>query len=163
MAVILGIDPGSRIAGYGVILSDGFEISHIDHGVIRFSEKKSLPERLFDMRRALDQLIKQYQPTEIVVEGMFLGKNPQSAFVLGHVRGVCLERGVAHGLGIFEYAARTIKKSLTGNGNAAKDQVRSMVLHYLNVSTELPLDATDALAVALTHGRHVSRTTEARI
>ena len=160
MSIVLGIDPGSRIAGFGVVEVTAQGERHIDHGVIRLNETLPIWERLHEMHQAMEQLISSYRPNELAVEEIFLGKNPHSAFVLGHIRGVCLERGVAHGMGVFQYAARKIKKSITGNGSAKKDQVQFMVGQLLGLENlSLPMDATDALAVAITHARHATQKT----
>lgn len=150
---ILGIDPGSRILGYGVIEKQpsGREI-HIAHGVVRVPPGE-LSDKLLCIGQDLQSLIETYKPHVLAIESVFLGKNPHSAFVLGHVRGVCMLKAAEAGLSVREYAARTIKKVITGSGKAEKDQVRLLVHHSLGVTSQASLDATDALAIALTHGR----------
>ncbi len=151
---ILGIDPGSQNMGFGVISSDGTAETHIHHGVITIPNKLSLPGKLFYAHEKLGELFLQFKPTCFALEDIFLGKNPKSAFILGHVRGVCLQIAYKNRCDIQNYAARTVKKTITGSGAASKEQVRNVVTRLLNISTEAKLDATDALAIAITYSRH---------
>lgn len=152
--LILGIDPGSRLAGYGLIAVDGDCVEHVDHGVIQLNEKWPLPERLKRLQNELHKLYTQYPVGVTVVEKIFFGKNAASAFVLGHARGVCLLVSAQHGVPVSEYAARYVKKCVTGSGAASKDHVQMVVFNLLRVTPKaLSFDASDALSLALAHSR----------
>lgn len=153
MTVILGIDPGSRFLGYGVLKTDGSQYESLDLGVVKVPSKLPLSEKLFFIETALDKVIVAYEPTEMAVENIFLGKNADSAFKLGHVRGVCLCLAAKRKMNVYEYAARAVKKKIFGSGAADKEQVRLMILRMLNIQTDAKLDATDAMAVALAHAQ----------
>jgi crossover junction endodeoxyribonuclease RuvC len=152
--LILGLDPGSRITGFGVLEACGDEVKHIAHGVIRLNESQPLSERLCALHRELRELFARFAPTTVVVESIFFGKNADSAFKLGHARGVCLLAAAQAGAGIEEYAARYVKKAMTGSGAASKEQVQLMVFNWLRIQPEeSAFDATDALSLAVTHAR----------
>lgn len=156
MIRILGIDPGTRVTGYGVIELDDLQSSkvrHIEHGVIRVPEKLSLAHRLSQLFLELTQIYERFRPDETAIEKVFLGKSADSAFKLGHARGVCLSVAAQFKSEIFEYAARSVKKVVTGQGGAEKEHVRLIVLAELGISSEAALDATDALALAICHSR----------
>ena len=125
MRRILGIDPGSRITGYGVIESDGKKSIHIASGCIRLGQGE-LPERLGEIYRVVTQVITDYAPTEMAVEEVFVSKNPSSALKLGHARGAAVCAGVMAGLKISEYTPRRIKQTVVGTGAADKEQVQHM-------------------------------------
>jgi crossover junction endodeoxyribonuclease RuvC len=150
MRRILGIDPGSRITGYGVIESDGNKSIHIASGCIRL-QHAGLPERLGEIYRAISQVIADYAPTEMAVEEVFVSKNPSSALKLGHARGAAVCAGVMAGLPIAEYTPRRIKQTVVGTGAADKDQVQHMIKLILQLSGKLSADQSDALAVAISH------------
>ncbi len=149
---VLGIDPGSRITGFGVIDCHNSELKHIAHGAICLPEKAPLGVRLLQLSRELNQIFELYQPQITVIERVFLGKNPDSAFKLGHARGVCLMRAQEHGCEIFEYATREVKKGVTGQGNATKEHVQVILGAALKIRMQVSLDASDALALAYFHG-----------
>lgn len=151
--IILGIDPGSRFTGFGVISSLGSTENHIDHGVISIPQNFPLPQKLHYLHTELEQVIKRYKPSAFALENIFLGKNPKSAFILGHVRGSCLQLAFSHNLDILEFAPREIKKTVTGNGNATKEILQTVVCSLLSISTNEKLDATDALGIAITYSR----------
>lgn len=152
--IILGLDPGGSYTGYGVIeVSEYSEPKHIAHGVITLTKKKSLSSKLLKLSEELGQLMSMYSPSEVAIERIFLGKNADSAFKLGHVRGVCMMEAERIGASISEYAPKKIKKIVTGSGSADKEQVRWMVLHLLNQQSVEKDDATDALAIAVCHSR----------
>ena len=152
--LILGIDPGSRLAGYGLIAVDDDRVEHIDHGVIALNEKWPLAERLKRLQAELARLYTQYPVAVTVVEKIFFGKNVASAFVLGHARGVCLLVSAQHGVPVAEYAARYVKKCVTGSGAATKDHVQLVVFRLLRVEPKaMSHDASDALSLALAHSR----------
>lgn len=153
MSLILGIDPGSRILGYGVIEENGNNTRHIAHGVIDVSDKSKFSQRISLIGDGLSKIIERYQPKAIVLEKVFLGKNVDSAFKLGHARGVCIYEASRRNIPIFEYEARVVKKGITGSGAATKEQVRLIVLAWLKITSDQALDATDALSIAIHHSR----------
>ncbi|MCP4125793.1 MAG: crossover junction endodeoxyribonuclease RuvC [Gammaproteobacteria bacterium] len=150
MRRILGIDPGSRITGYGVIESDGRKSVHIASGCIKLSQG-DLPQRLGEIYRAVSQVIQEYAPTEMAVEEVFVSKNPSSALKLGHARGAAVCAGVMAGLEIAEYTPRRIKQAVVGTGAADKEQVQHMIKLILQLKEKLAADQADALAVAISH------------
>lgn len=146
--IILGIDPGSHATGFGVI--EGSPAPRLlAGGVIRPAAGADLPRRLQCIHDALAEVIAAQRPDVMAVEDLFNAKNARSSLILGHARGVVLLAGAAAGLQVQEYAPRLVKQALTGNGNAAKQQVRFMVMRLLGLSAPPPLDQSDALAVAL--------------
>lgn len=149
---ILGVDPGSRATGYGLLEVRGSSISALAHGAIRPSAGSSLPERLLRIREGLAEVRDRFAAGEMAVETLFLGRNPRSAHVLAQVRGVVLLCGAETGCAVHEYTPMQIKKAVTGYGRAAKEQVRSMVTLLLSLSREpAGSDAADALAAAYCH------------
>ncbi len=148
--IILGVDPGSHATGFGVIDTEPV-LRMITGGVIRPGPKLPLPERLLAIFEGLDLVIRDQGPSAMVVEDLFNAKNARSSLVLGHARGVLLLAGARAGLPVHEYAPREIKQALTGNGAAAKEQVRFMVMRLLGLKDEPPLDQSDALAAALAY------------
>ncbi|MBX7231141.1 MAG: crossover junction endodeoxyribonuclease RuvC [Bdellovibrionales bacterium] len=148
---IIGIDPGSRLTGFGVIEKSGYQFRYLDHGVISIPLQLTFAERLAYLAKMLRPLWSKYPQSVTVVEKVFLGKNVDSAFKLGHARGVCLLVAAEHGSPVFEYASRSVKKSLTGNGGASKDQVQLMVQQFLQTKIQGLHDGTDALALAICH------------
>jgi crossover junction endodeoxyribonuclease RuvC len=160
MGLILGIDPGSRVTGYGIISSNGIRSSHIVSGCIRVP-KGELPERLGEIYRGLSAVMAEFGPDEMAIEQVFMAKNAASALKLGQARGAAICAGVMAGLPVSEYTARMIKLAVVGTGKADKDQVQHMVKHLLGLKQVLAEDQSDALAVAISHAH--SRTTLARI
>jgi len=148
--IVLGVDPGSHATGYGVI-STGPVVRMLGGGVIRARKNVSLSERLLAIHSELTAVIDRFNPEMMAVEDLFNAKNARSSLILGHARGVILLAGASAGLPVAEYAPREVKKALTGNGAATKEQVRFMVMRLLSVKESLPLDQSDALAVALAH------------
>jgi len=148
--IILGVDPGSHATGFGVIRT-GPVVRMLAGGVIRTSSGAPLPERLVTIHAALVEVIADHSPDVMVVESLFNARNPRSALILGHARGAILLAGAQAGLPIHEYAPRDVKKAVTGNGAAAKEQVRFMVMRMLGLREEPPLDQSDALAAALAY------------
>jgi len=147
---VLGIDPGSRITGYGVINVVGRTVTYRGSGCIRTSGA-DLPQRLGQIYRSVCDLIDTYQPDEFAIENVFLARNPQSALKLGQARGVAIAAAVAADLPIYEYAARQVKQAVTGTGRANKEQVQHMVQVLLDLSGAPQTDAADALAIAVCH------------
>lgn len=152
MAIILGVDPGTHNTGYGIVEILNSGIVHVDHGTLKATER-SLEFRLEFIGSSLQELFKKYRPQSIAVESIFLGKNADSAFKLGHARGVVLYEAAVHKIPVVEYAAREVKKGMTGHGNAEKEQVRNFVLNLLKLSSNKSLDSTDALALAVYHAQ----------
>jgi crossover junction endodeoxyribonuclease RuvC len=152
MTSILGIDPGSRIMGYGIVIANHDQIKHLTHGVVNVSATKSFSERIALIGKALRQLIESHQPQMVVVEKIFLGKNADSAFKLGHARGVVLYEAELAQLRIREYSTRLVKKGISGRGEASKEEVQIALQRLLRISLqEAKIDASDALALAYYH------------
>ncbi len=148
--IVLGVDPGSHATGYGVISTEPV-VRMLGGGVIRARKDAPLCDRLLAIHTELTAVIDRYGPVTMAVEDLFNAKNARSSLILGHARGVILLAGASAGLTVAEYAPREVKKALTGNGAAAKEQVRFMVMRLLTLKDSPPLDQSDALAVALTH------------
>lgn len=147
---VLGIDPGSRVTGYGLVDADGNAYRYVASGVIR-TQAAAFPERLRVIFTDLGSLITEYGPGVIAVEQVFVQKNASAALKLGQARGAALCAGVTRGLTAAEYTPRAVKQALVGTGSADKAQVAAMVARLLDVHTAMAEDATDALAVALCH------------
>lgn len=151
--LILGIDPGTAITGYGVVAREGGgAVSLVECGVVRTSSGEILAVRIRDIYEAITTLITRHAPSVLVVEDVFQGKNVQSALKLGHARGAILLAGALGEIPIVEYSPREIKKAVVGNGNATKDQVGFMVQQQLRLKAPpSPADAADGVAAALCH------------
>ncbi len=150
--IILGIDPGSRFCGYGILQLEKRTIVAAGCDVIRINEKLALSERLKILYQEVIQVLDTYKPEVVAVESIFYGKNIQSAFTLGHARGVILLAIAEKDIAFAEYSPREVKKSVVGNGNASKKQIRYMVQQILKLKTPPPNeDSADALAIALCH------------
>lgn len=150
MTRVIGIDPGSRITGYGVLEAGKQELVYLESGCIR-TGNASFPERLAEIYHSVNTLIKQHQPDVLAIEEVFLAKNVDSALKLGQARGVAIAAGVANGLPVFEYAARKVKQTVVGSGRASKEQVQHMVRVLLRLPGLPQTDAADALAIAICH------------
>ncbi|HID81171.1 MAG TPA: crossover junction endodeoxyribonuclease RuvC [Chromatiales bacterium] len=150
MIRILGIDPGSRMTGYGVIDSDGRDSTHVACGTIRV-EGDSLPEKLGMIFHEVSAVIKTWQPEQIAIEDIFMSRSAGSALKLGQARGAAICAGVVSNLPVAEYSAREVKQAVVGTGGADKEQVQHMVRLLLKLSETPQADAADALAVALSH------------
>ncbi|MHA1597986.1 MAG: crossover junction endodeoxyribonuclease RuvC [Alphaproteobacteria bacterium] len=151
---LLGLDPGLRQTGWGVIESDANRLSHVANGVVRSSANKSLSERLVELYDGLAAIIAEHQPMEAAVEETFVNKNPASTLKLGQARGICLLAPARTGIAVAEYTPNLVKKSVVGAGHAAKQQVEAMVGVLLPGITIAGPDAADALAVAICHAHH---------
>ena len=138
---ILGIDPGSRRTGYGILAVRGNSLSPVAWGVIRTDSSGSFPDRLHCIHETLSEVIRLHRPTEAVVEKVFLAKNAASALKLGQARGAAIVTCGIHGLGVHEYRAKEIKLSTTGFGSAPKEQVSEMVCRLLGIREAVPPDA----------------------
>ncbi|WP_026960634.1 MULTISPECIES: crossover junction endodeoxyribonuclease RuvC [Aliagarivorans] len=150
MSIILGIDPGSRLTGYGVIRLTARGVEYLGSGCIRIQEKE-LPARLKHVYAGVSEIITQFSPDEFAIEQVFMARNADSALKLGQARGAAIVAGVNAELPVAEYSARQIKQAVVGKGGADKTQVQAMVMHLLNLSAKPQADAADALAVALCH------------
>lgn len=154
--IILGIDPGTLITGLGVIEVTRGRMALLAIDVIKNRADRSMPLRLKAIYRGIEETIARYHPDEFAIETAFYGKNAQSALKIGHARGVSILAAVLRDIPTAEYAPREVKKAVTGNGAASKEQVQYMVKSTLNLrTTPKELDATDAVAVALCHARHL--------
>lgn len=149
--IILGIDPGSRITGYGIISKQGNRLVHIDNGAIFTKSAQEFPQRLEQIFTGLSTIIAQYQPHAVAVENVFLAKNAQSALKLGQARGAAIVAAVNVGLSVYEYTAMQVKQAVVGTGRAEKAQVQQMIKALLNLPEVAQEDASDALAVAVCH------------
>lgn len=149
---ILGIDPGTTIMGYGLIKQSGNDPVLLHMGVIQLNKVESHYDRLKKIFGRVLQIIDEYQPHEMALEAPFYGKNVQSMLKLGRAQGVAMSAALHRSLPIYEYAPRKIKQSITGNGNASKEQVAGLLKNMLHIK-QLPadLDATDGLAAAVCH------------
>ncbi|HWK02996.1 MAG TPA: crossover junction endodeoxyribonuclease RuvC [Puia sp.] len=150
--IILGIDPGTVIMGYGLILCSGSELSLIAMGVLKLSARNDPYERLRLIHKKVKELIIEYRPHDFAIEAPFFGKNVQSMLKLGRAQGVAIATAMNAGLPVTEYSPRKIKQSVTGNGNSGKEQVWKMLQTILQLGEEIKeYDASDALAVAVCH------------
>lgn len=150
--IILGIDPGSTITGYGIIKTNQKKTTLVDYGVIKVTPRKPLPYRLQEIFSGINSIVKKRKPHQIAVEKAFYSKNAKSALVMGEVRGIALLSGAEANIPVAEYSPREIKSSIVGTGAASKTQVQYMVKNILNLKEmPEPEDASDALAIALCH------------
>jgi crossover junction endodeoxyribonuclease RuvC len=154
--IILGIDPGSRITGFGVVewtgdsreSSHDSRIVHRSHGVIVLDGEMNFARRMKELGEALASLLAKYKPRQVVIEKIFLGKNADSAFKLGHARGVAMYEAARAEAEVIEYATRVVKKGIVGNGGASKEDVQNCLQRLLKLKNIERLDASDALALA---------------
>lgn len=148
----MGIDPGTTVMGYGVIRISGKQIETLSLGVVMLNKLKDHADKLKSIFEKTSRLIENYLPDEMAVEAPFYGKNVQSMLKLGRAQGVVMAAGLSRDIPIVEYSPRKIKQAITGNGNASKEQVASMLESTLQTRIEVKyMDATDGLAVALCH------------
>jgi len=153
--IILGIDPGTAVTGYGVIESSATQkLRCIDYGTIRSKANEAQTDRLKKIYDGITDVIKTYHPDLMAIEDVFYGQNVQAALKLGQARGVVIVAGLNVGIPVTTFAAREVKQSLTGYGAASKEQVQRMVRDMLGLNEVItPLDASDALAIALCHAQ----------
>ena len=149
--IILGIDPGTNIMGYGLILCKGNNAELIDLGTVQLTKIKDPFEKLKHIFDDTCSLIKKYGPHEMAIEDPFFGKNVQSMLKLGRAQGVVIAAAINNNLGVHQYSPRKIKQSITGNGNASKEQVAAMIQRIMPGGVSKHFDATDGLAVAICH------------
>jgi crossover junction endodeoxyribonuclease RuvC len=148
---ILGIDPGLRITGFGILDKSGSKLIYVTSGCIKTPAGGSLALRLRTILDGLEQVIASVKPDQVALEKVFVNKNPQSTLLLGHARGTAVCAAVMHQLPVSEYTALQVKQAVVGNGHAAKDQVQAMVKRLLTLAGEPGADAADALACAICH------------
>jgi len=148
---ILGIDPGTRVTGYGLLEKRGNRLIHLDNGAISTRSGEELPLRLKTIHDGLARIIAEYAPEALAIEQIFVARNVLSALKLGHARGAALLAGVNAGLPVYEYTAMQVKSAVVGYGRAAKPQVQQMVRALMGLPEIAQEDASDALAVAICH------------
>ncbi|MBZ0091209.1 MAG: crossover junction endodeoxyribonuclease RuvC [Burkholderiales bacterium] len=148
--LILGIDPGLRVTGFGVIDKTGQKLAYVASGCIRTPDA-SLPERLKVILAGVGEVIATYSPEQVAVEEVFVNVNPKSTLLLGQARGAAICGAVQQGLPVAEYTALQVKQAVVGNGHADKEQVQEMVKRLLKLDGKLQADAADALACAICH------------
>jgi len=150
--IIIGVDPGTIITGFGIIKYENNKLSYINSGIIKTPTTKEIPPRLEAIYDELERLISIYNPTQFAIETVFYNNNVQSILKIGYVRGILLLVAQKHKLEITEYSPREIKKSVVGNGAASKEQVQFMVKKLLALQNDFPkFDESDALAIATCH------------
>jgi len=149
--LVLGVDPGSRVTGYGLVEKKDNELTCIHFGHVSSPVKTPFYERIHKIFQSMVDIMTHYQPQEMAIEDMFYAKNVQSSLKLGHARGAVLIAAVQCGVQIFEYTPLEIKKSIVGYGRASKEQVRAMVQIMLKLKNKPNLDISDALATAICH------------
>ena len=150
--IILGIDPGSRCTGFGLIENQPNRINYLHSGFFKI-EGESLAQRLGQIYQQIDELIRQFQPQQMSIEQVFMHRNADSALKLGQARGAAICAGHLAGLEIAEYAPREIKQAIVGSGAATKEQVQHMVKQLLGLRVPLQLDESDGLAIAICHAQ----------
>lgn len=154
---ILGVDPGTNLCGYAVLSVEGSNLRVLNFGVFHLEKFKDHHEKLKEIFLQLQEIIEAYLPKYLAIEAPFFGKNVQSMLKLGRAQGVAMAAAMTMGLEITEYAPKSIKQSVTGNGNASKEQVMAMLETILKIKiTTQHLDATDALAAAVTHHNNLN-------
>ncbi len=151
---ILGVDPGLRRTGWGLIAQDGARLVFVACGSVNSDEKRPLAERLRQIHDGLSEVIRGHAPDEAAIEETFVNKDAQATLKLGHARGVAMLAGALHGLSVAEYAPNQVKKTIVGAGHAEKAQIHMMVRVLLPKADPQSDDAADALAIALTHAQH---------
>jgi crossover junction endodeoxyribonuclease RuvC len=151
MSLILGIDPGSRITGYGIVESAEAGIEYITSGCIRTAHHSSLPDKLDEIFRGVSEIIERHGPQEMAIEEVFMSRSAGSALKLGQARGAAIIAATRQSLPVHEYAARTVKQAVVGKGAATKEQVQHMVRVLLRLDGTPQEDAADALAIAICH------------
>ncbi len=155
--IIIGIDPGTIVTGFGIIRTDGANFSALDYGCIRPPSSYKLSDRYLIIYNSIEELLDKYKPDALIVETQYVAKNPQSAIKLGMARGIIVIAAKKKGLTVFEYSPTKVKLAVVGTGKASKFQVQGMVQSLLRLSTlPEPEDAADALALAICHAHSPS-------
>jgi crossover junction endodeoxyribonuclease RuvC len=162
MSLILGLDPGLGTTGWGIIRADGNRLSHVANGQLKTVTSAPLANRLATLAEQLEALLAEHRPDSAAVEEVFVNKNPQSTLKLGQARGVALMCAARAGIAVGEYSPALVKKAVVGTGGADKVQVHAMVSRLLPGVTIAGPDASDALAVAITHAHHLATTRRTR-
>lgn len=152
--LIMGIDPGLRHTGWGIVDFTNNQFRHIANGTLNISEKGTLPERLAEIYKKLREVLEQYKPEEVAVEEVFVNVNPSSTLKLGQARGVAILTPSILGISVFEYSPNLIKKSVVGIGHATKEQIQMMVGVLLNKPKIDSEHSGDALAMAICHAHN---------
>jgi crossover junction endodeoxyribonuclease RuvC len=148
---IIGVDPGSRVTGYGVIDADRGQLQFIACGVVKTTAKYPFSHRLNEIFEGINEVVQLHGPAVAAIEDVFLATNPRSALKLGHARGAAVVAAMQNGLAVFDYSPRTVKQAVAGYGQAEKKQVQHMVRMLLGLTGAPSPDAADALAVAICH------------
>lgn len=148
---VMGIDPGSRITGYGVVEEQGTRLLHVDNGAIYTDSSHDFPGRLKLIFEGVVAVIQQYRPDAVAIEDLFFSMNVKSALKLGQARGAAIAAAVHCGLPVYEYTPTQVKQAVVGQGRAGKDQVQKMIRALLSLPEVAQADASDALAVAVCH------------
>jgi crossover junction endodeoxyribonuclease RuvC len=156
MSTVIGLDPGTRRFGWGIVTRRGTRLFHVAHGVVAADERKPIAVRLMIIEAALQAVLQSHEPDEASVETLFFAKDAQAAAKLGHARGVALLVCARGGLEIHEYPPALVKRAVAGSGRAEKTQVAQMVRVVLGLPAAPPSDAADALALAITHLQRVT-------
>lgn len=153
--IIIGIDPGTQLLGFGVLEKTPKGTRFLDKGTLRCGKHETFHQRLFSMAEQVGPLFEKWKPHSCVIEKIFLGRNVDSAFKLGHIRGICMHEAMRSGAQFFEYTPRSVKQGITGSGAASKEQVQMLLYSHLGIPTakviSKDLDASDALALAFYH------------
>ena len=157
--IVLGIDPGSRRSGYGLVEQDGSRLRHVDNGVFVLPTRGDFSARLLELNTRLEEILERYRPDVSAFESIFFSRNPQSALKLGHARGVAMLAVTKAGLAVHEYSPAEVKRAVAASGRADKRQVAEMVRVILGLPEVAQEDASDALAVAICHANHHPRLT----
>jgi len=150
MKRVIGIDPGSRVTGIGIVDISGSRLSPVEYGIIR-TRDKDFAQRLKTIFVELDQILKKYKPEEFAIEKVFVNKNVSSALKLGQARGAAIVAAGVNSIPVFEYSPNEIKKAVVGRGHAGKSQIQAMALNLLDLAEIPESDAADALACAICH------------
>jgi crossover junction endodeoxyribonuclease RuvC len=160
MSLVVGIDPGSRITGYGVVEHHGSAITYVGSGVIRVERAAAKPDRLTTIKKRIDEVLERYRPDTVAIEEIFMARNPRSTMTLGEARGVILLAAAEAGIPVHEYSAREVKSSVVGTGAAHKSQVAFMIGKHLELTHQPETeDESDALAVAFCHALRMTART----
>ena len=149
--LVLGVDPGSLVTGYGLVRKEDNRLVYVGGGKISLPHSWPFHQRIHNIFLSLTEIVQAYHPEEMSIEDVFFAKNVKSALKIGHVRGAAMVAAIQCGLKVFEYTPLQIKQSVVGYGRATKEQVRAMVKLILKLDTQLSLDTADALATAICH------------
>jgi crossover junction endodeoxyribonuclease RuvC len=152
---VIGLDPGLRATGWGVIEAEGSRLKHVAHGTLRSDSSCEVPARLVQLKLGIEEILREFLPDEAAVEETLANKNPASTLKLGMARGVALLAPALRGLPVTQYLPMIVKKSVVGTGHAKKEQVVMMMQRLLPGATDLSPDAADALAVAVCHAHNL--------